>query len=113
MFCGSLSSDGKLAVSGGEDDVAYIWDGTTGEILFKCSGHTDSVIYAGFNHDDSYIATGDMSGNIKVWQLSSKQMIWEYEMGDAVVSNKIFSKILRDAYSLCIWLLNGISLSFS
>lgn len=83
VFCGSLSKDGKLAATGGEDDKAYIWNTATGEVIHECTGHQDSVIFADFNHDDSYIATGDMSGIIQVWKMSNKERIWDFNTGDA------------------------------
>ncbi|XP_014479534.1 PREDICTED: angio-associated migratory cell protein [Dinoponera quadriceps] len=67
VFCGCLSQNGELAVTGSKEDLAYIWDTTTGNIVLKCTGHTDSVIFAEFNHDDNYLATGDMKGLIQVW----------------------------------------------
>ncbi|KOX79874.1 Angio-associated migratory cell protein [Melipona quadrifasciata] len=78
VFCGSLSQNGKLAATGGEEDKAYIWDTSSGEIILDCIGHKDK-----FNHDESYLSTGDMSGMIQVWRLIDKTKIWDYNMGDA------------------------------
>ncbi|XP_017878587.1 angio-associated migratory cell protein [Ceratina calcarata] len=83
VFCGSLTKNGKLATTGGEEDKAYVWDTSTGEIVLDCVGHKDSIIYSAFNHDESLVATGDMSGMIQVWRLSNKSKIWDYNMGDA------------------------------
>ncbi|KAK9301299.1 hypothetical protein QLX08_006359 [Tetragonisca angustula] len=83
VFCGSLSKNGKLAITGGEEDKAYIWDTSSGEIILDCIGHKDSIIFSAFNHDESYLATGDMSGMIQVWKLVDKTKIWDYNMGDA------------------------------
>ncbi|KAF3420233.1 hypothetical protein E2986_09949 [Frieseomelitta varia] len=83
VFCGSLSKNGKLATTGGEEDKAYIWDTSSGEIILDCIGHKDSIIFSAFNHDESYLATGDMSGMIQVWKLVDKTKIWDYNMGDA------------------------------
>lgn len=82
VFCGSLSKDEKLAATGGEDDKAFVWDTVSGDIIFECTGHKDSVTFADFNHDDSYLATGDMSGIIQVWKMSDKSIVWNYDMGD-------------------------------
>ncbi|KAL2715846.1 angio-associated migratory cell protein [Vespula squamosa] len=83
VFCGSLSKAGKFAVTGGEEDKAYVWDTTSGEIILNCIGHKDSVIFAEFNFDETYLATGDMSGVIQLWRLNDKSSVWNYNMGDA------------------------------
>lgn len=78
--------EGKLVVSGGEDDKAYVWNITDGEILFECGNHNDSVTCALFSHDGTYVATGDMSGLIQVWKVATKAVVWSFEMGDLNVS---------------------------
>ncbi|XP_043285332.1 angio-associated migratory cell protein [Venturia canescens] len=83
VFCGCLSRDGKYAATGGEDDMAYLWDTSSSEVILECKGHKDSLIFTGFNHDDTYLATGDMSGIIKVWKISEKNVVWDFDMGDA------------------------------
>lgn len=82
VFCINLSSRKSLAVTGGEDDVAYVWNVPNGDIVFKCTGHKDSVVCAAFNHDSDLVATGDMAGLIKVWSVDSQQEVWSYEVDD-------------------------------
>lgn len=38
-----------------------------------------------FSHDSSLVASGDMSGLIKVWRVESKEEIWSFEVGDLEV----------------------------
>ncbi|XP_008543793.1 angio-associated migratory cell protein [Microplitis demolitor] len=83
VICGSLTNDGKIAVTGGQDDVAYIWNTESGEIIYKCTGHKDSIIFAEFSPDNSYVAAGDLSGIIQVWKMRDKSLVWSYNMGDA------------------------------
>ncbi|XP_047669118.1 angio-associated migratory cell protein isoform X2 [Tachysurus fulvidraco] len=45
-------------------------------------GHKDSVTCATFSHDSKLVATGDMSGLIKVWKIDAKEEIWSFEVGD-------------------------------
>lgn len=71
VYCCDLHPDGKLAVTGGEDDKAYVWSVETGEIFMECTGHKDSVIFVGFSFDGAYLATTDMSGVIKVWKCNT------------------------------------------
>lgn len=87
VFCGALNKDAKYAVTGGEDDKAYVWDAKTGDVLLECKDHKDSVIFADFSHDDEYLATGDMNGFVQVRETSHmNDVVWDYKMGDATVS---------------------------
>lgn len=49
------------------------------------AGHKDSVTCAEFSHDSSMVASGDMSGMIKVWKVETKEEIWSFEVGDLEV----------------------------
>ncbi|XP_073490487.1 angio-associated migratory cell protein [Aquarana catesbeiana] len=83
VFCVSLDpKDSALAVTGGEDDKAYVWRISDGETLFECTGHKDSVTCAAFSYDSAMVATGDMSGLLKVWKVEGGQEIWSFEAGD-------------------------------
>uniref|UniRef100_G1P1P8 Angio-associated migratory cell protein n=1 Tax=Myotis lucifugus TaxID=59463 RepID=G1P1P8_MYOLU len=84
VFCVSLDpKTNALAVTGGEDDKAFVWRLSDGELLFECAeGHKDSVTCAGFSHDSTLVATGDMSGLLKVWQVDTKEEVWSFEAGD-------------------------------
>lgn len=76
VFCCDLHPNGKLAVTGGEDDKAYVWSVESGQVVHECVNHKDSVIFVGFSFDGSYLATVDMSGVIKVWKYSDGTDPW-------------------------------------
>lgn len=59
---------------------------TVSPFLFVSAGHKDSVTCAVFSHDSSMVATGDMSGVIKVWKVDAKEEIWSFEVGDLEVT---------------------------
>ena len=80
VFCCSLTNDSTLAVSGGEDDKAYVWRTEDGHLKFECNGHEDSVIEAKFNCNSKLLATGDMRGMIKIWNVESGNCIGDFEM---------------------------------
>ncbi|XP_066520983.1 angio-associated migratory cell protein [Hoplias malabaricus] len=83
VFCINLDPVmNNLAITGGEDDKAYVWNIADGEVLFECTGHKDSVTCAGFSHDSKLVVSGDMSGLIKVWKIETKEEIWSFEVGD-------------------------------
>ncbi|KAG5319273.1 AAMP protein, partial [Pseudoatta argentina] len=78
VFCCSLSKNGDLMATGGEDDKGYLWNTNTGEsILSTGDSHNDSVIFSDFNYNDKYVVTVDMRGKIKLWRISDKTCVWE------------------------------------
>jgi len=43
VFCCAIEpTEGKLALSGGQDDVAYLWEISSGNVLLECEGHSVS-----------------------------------------------------------------------
>ncbi|KAJ3359782.1 hypothetical protein GGF32_009017 [Allomyces javanicus] len=74
-----------IALSGGEDDMAYLWNVATGERLHALAGHTDSVIAAAFNMDGSLCATGGMDGKVFVWNSATGAQVAALEASDEVM----------------------------
>lgn len=104
VFCGSLSKDSKLAVTGGEDDKAYVWDTTKGDVMLECT-YNESVIFADFNHNDTLLATGDMNGVIQVWNLNDNKLIWDNQISEITVSHlyipiQMFTSLLKHLFEV-------------
>ncbi|KAG5437586.1 hypothetical protein PCANB_000621 [Pneumocystis canis] len=78
--------DEDIIVTGGGDDMAYIWRISTREKLCKLSGHTDSVTVSLFSYDGEYVATGGMDGQILVWRYKNNgELILTLEGGDEIL----------------------------
>jgi len=75
-------SNSCQVISGGQDDQAFVWDVTNGSVLFKCTGHTDTVASVGFSFDGSLVATSDMAGLIKVWKTDTGSELWSFEVSE-------------------------------
>ncbi|KJH52551.1 Transcription initiation factor IIA, gamma subunit, helical domain protein [Dictyocaulus viviparus] len=60
----------RWLASGGEDDVAYLWDNQVSDSVPVLKiDHDDSVIHVAFNNGQTLLSTGDMSGKIIITQL--------------------------------------------
>lgn len=79
------SAPSHRVVSGGGDDMAYVWDMTTGSTLYRLSGHSDSIVSAGFSADGKYVATGAMDATVRVWKTDTGEFVTSLEAGDEVV----------------------------
>lgn len=82
VFCCDLTKDGRWAVTGGQDDTAFVWSTNNGSVKFECSGHDDSVVCVAFNVNDKLVATGDMKGTLRVWSVASGRCVFEQELAD-------------------------------
>ncbi|XP_030375402.1 angio-associated migratory cell protein [Scaptodrosophila lebanonensis] len=77
------------AVTGSQDDLAYVWNISTGEVLYEINEHRDTITEAHFSHDGSYLVTGDLAGELRVYKVSEQRedrpilsKVWEYSMSD-------------------------------
>ncbi|KAJ3821890.1 WD40-repeat-containing domain protein [Lentinula raphanica] len=80
VFAVAVHPTQPLAVSGGEDDLGYIWDITDGEVIVKLTGHTDSVVCVGWSFDGHIVSTGGMDGKIRLWRRVGQEdyRTWEF-----------------------------------
>ena len=75
-----------MVASGGEDDLAMLWQLQDGRLLARGT-HTDSVTRLAFNHDGHLFASADLNGLIQVWDIP-----WPSganDGGDSVTEQKI------------------------
>ncbi|KZT40474.1 WD40 repeat-like protein [Sistotremastrum suecicum HHB10207 ss-3] len=86
VFTIATHSTLPIAVSGGEDDLGYLWNVDDGEEIVKLTGHSDSVTAARFNNYTGgdaaeMVATGGMDGKVRVWRRVKKDesgKTWEF-----------------------------------
>lgn len=94
VFACALHPQNDLCATGGEDDKVYVWHRKTGDVIHEITDHKDTVTEVHFNHDGTYLATGDMAGEILLHKLQESsgnadkeggltlRKVWEYSMGD-------------------------------
>lgn len=80
VLCCDVSLDDKLAITGGQDDKAFVWETSTQKTIFQIN-HKDSVVAAKFNVNSTLVATGDLNGNIQVFDLTG-HLCYDFEVDD-------------------------------
>lgn len=46
VFCVNIASSGVLAVTGGEDDKAFVWQLDSGKVVLECTGQFFQLLIA-------------------------------------------------------------------
>ena len=67
----TFSSDGKLLVSGSDDNIVKLWDVQTGGIVQDFSGHNHYVLSVSISADSAIIASGSCDKTIRLWDVST------------------------------------------
>lgn len=103
----AVALSGTVAVTGGGDDRAFLWDITSGEKKAELKGHGDSVVAVDFNFDGKYVATGGLDALIKIWDVSNGELVQTLDgpsEGIEVISIRVWC-VLCPRVSACAWVL--------
>ncbi|XP_050711432.1 WD repeat, SAM and U-box domain-containing protein 1-like isoform X3 [Eriocheir sinensis] len=63
----AFSPNSALLATGGDDDLAGIWDVSTLSLLRRMCGDESTVTSLSFTPDSCYLATGSSGGELRVW----------------------------------------------
>lgn len=71
----AYAPDGKtIATAGGyRDDIAQLWDTTTGVHIARLTGHTKTVSSVEYSPDGKTIATGSTDGTVRFWDAITRE----------------------------------------
>jgi len=72
----AFSPDGQKVFSGGSDNLAYLWDVETGNVI-QTYTHPDSVSSSSFSPDGRLIATITQGESIFIWDANSGKLVQE------------------------------------
>ena len=95
----SLSSDGRLAVSGGGDKTLRVWNLASGKCLFILRGHTNTVESVALSPDGRRALSGSGDKTLRLWDLESGQCLQTLQGHTSEVSSVALSPDGRRALS--------------
>ncbi|HTN77059.1 MAG TPA: WD40 repeat domain-containing protein, partial [Pirellulaceae bacterium] len=87
----SISADGRFAITGAQDNIAIIWDTTTGKITQRLKGHTAGITAVGFSPDVRRALTASDDGTAKLWDIASGVEILAFDAHQSEVTATSFS----------------------
>jgi WD40 repeat protein/DNA-binding SARP family transcriptional activator len=72
----AFSPSGKLALTGGLDGIARLWDLSTGQELRQFIGHTTVINFGvSFSPDGKEVLTGSWDNTVRLWDASTGQQL--------------------------------------
>ena len=67
----AFSSDGQLALTGGNDTTLKLWDIASGRDVRTFVGHKAAVNSVAFSPDDKLVLSGSGDDTLKLWEMAS------------------------------------------
>jgi WD40 repeat protein len=110
ICCVAISSDASQILSGfGRDAILY--DAYTGKKTMTFSGHTDTVVDAGFSSDNKKIFTRSTDNTVRLWDVNTGKTVQTFightpepsVMAFSPDGQKIFSGSIASGYSARMW----------
>ncbi|WP_413160381.1 NB-ARC domain-containing protein [Capilliphycus salinus ALCB114379] len=97
----SFSPDGKIFVSGSNDQTLKLWDVKTGQCLKTLRGHNSRVQSLEFSEDGKMIASGSNDKTLRLWDVNTGKCL------------QVFKGHLRRILGICFELKRGLVISCS
>lgn len=87
----AAAADGRVAVTGGQDQSVRLWDGTTGQGLRSCAGQPAGPIAAvAATSDGSLVAAVTDTGGLRVWKSADGSAVFERMISGGAVFDVAF-----------------------
>ncbi|HMO82098.1 MAG TPA: hypothetical protein PKD24_15020 [Pyrinomonadaceae bacterium] len=76
-----FSLDGTKLLSGGSRDATFkIWSTSAGKLLKTLKGHKSRTLGGSFSVDGEFVATSDVSNNVKLWRVETGELVWSAKL---------------------------------
>jgi WD40 repeat protein/tRNA A-37 threonylcarbamoyl transferase component Bud32 len=87
----SVSPDGRLLASAGEDMSVKLSDARSGKLLYELHGHTGRVVSVAFSPDGNRLASASFDTTLKLWNTRTGELIETFRGHRYPVSAVAFS----------------------
>jgi WD40 repeat protein len=98
VVCVAWSPDGRRAVSGGAEALAFIWDAATGKMQRRLQGHENPIIAVAFSPDGRMAATASGSmwnhkeQTVRLWEVTTGKERRRFVGHQAQITSIVFSR---------------------
>jgi len=75
----TYSPDAKKILVAGDDNIARLYDSSTGELLREFSGHEQAVISVAYSHSGQTIATSSDDKTARIWDVETGEEVKNFE----------------------------------
>lgn len=75
----SVSPDGTLVATAGNDRLVKIWSVQTAKLLQTLEGHEYQIYNVKFHPGGRYLLSGDLRGNLKQWEIKTGKQVREFD----------------------------------
>jgi WD40 repeat protein len=86
ILAGTVSSDGRIVVTGGEDKCLSLWDSGTGRQIGQLHGHNDEVFAISWASHGMRLASASYDGEVKIWNPFTRTCESTLSLHDPVLS---------------------------
>jgi WD40 repeat protein/transcriptional regulator with XRE-family HTH domain len=99
VFTVDLSSDGRLAITGGQDGIARVWNTSNGSLLQSLAGHTGALFAVGLSPDGKRAITGGSDTTMHLWDVATGEQVHVFGGHTGSIFSVAFSPDGRKAIS--------------
>lgn len=86
----TLAQDEGLVVAGSGGNIIYVWDVSTRERILSLK-HPDDVCKLAFSKGGNRLASGDVDGNIYLWDIPSGRKLSTFKPYESPITQLVFS----------------------
>lgn len=74
-----FSYNGKYVAAAGRGGDVFLWETSTGKLIYRLKGHTKGVSEVTFSRDDAYLASASADGTAKLWSVATGELLGSYD----------------------------------